>query len=674
MKKITLCLMLIFALIIVPGIVSAEDSTTVVASVIGEDFTDLKTAIEYAQTSGKGEVYVRTNATLTDTVDVTEDLIIRLNGYTVSGANKLFDIKGANFELVGPGTLEETSPYYAPIYISGDSTKETTFITKNGGITLKGWAGIMISADAANAKGIDIKFRDKIIAVNDIEGGEGAGIYINGQVTESANVKIELEYANITSTGDGVYAAGYADWTIKDSEITGVSAGLGIKSGKFDIDNSTITATGEDKTPTAGYGNGINPSGAAIQIESNSGYPGNIELDINASTIKSQKGVAFYEYLADSTTDTAITKTEITDTLLVSAEGKSTFATSEKFDNEVKKFITSGTYSADVSEYVVDGYVCKKIEDYYVVGKEHNIILPEDIEGGKIIVREVPTSNTVKEIDKAILGETVEVVVEPAEGYRFKEISGVDGLKDVAEYAYQFIMPNKDIVLTPVFEKITTEAEVPSEVANEKEVEEMLIETLKENKELAEIIKDKNVEIKVEVKEKEVTSSEKEKIESAASKEVADIKVTNYIDISIYVKDADNGKNLGNLETVKEAITFTVPVPEDLPELAEGFRRIFYIVREHDGDIDVWEVKESDGKLSFESDKFSTYAIAYKDVENSGEGTAESKPEDNKTENKPTTPDVPQTGDNVVIFAILAIVAIAGIVIIKRLNVSKRKH
>ena len=337
------------------------------------------------------------------------------------------------------------------------------------------------------------------------------------------------------------------------------------------------------------------------------------------------------------------------------------------------KFDPSNANVGEGEIVVPEGYRVVKNGDWYSVLKIHTITVKE-AEGGKIIVREVPTSNTVKEIDKAILGETVEVVVEPAEGYRFKEISGVDGLKDVAEYAYQFIMPNKDIVLTPVFEKITTEAEVPNNVANSEKVEEMLVETLKENEKLAEIIKDKNVEIKVEVKEKEVTSSEKEKIESAASKEVADIKVTNYIDISIYVKDADNGKNLGNLETVKEAITFTVPVPEDLPELAEGFRRIFYIVREHDGDIDVWEVKESDGKLSFESDKFSTYAIAYKDVENSGEGTTESKPEDNKTENKPTTPDVPQTGDNVVIFAILAIVAIAGIVIIKRLNVSKRKH
>ena len=441
MKKITLCLMLILALIIVPGIVLAGEPT-IVATVAGDEFTDLKTAIEYAQTLGNQEVFVMADATLNGTAIITEDITIRLNGYTIRGANKLFDIKGANFELVGPGALEETSPYYAPIYVSGDSAKETSIITKNGGITVKGWAGIMISADAANAKGIDIKFREKIIAVNDINGGEGAGVYINGLVKQSANVKIELEYAQIESTGDGIYAAGYADWTIKDSSITGVSAGLAIKSGKFDIDSTTILATGEDKTPTAGYGNGINPSGAAIQIESNSGYPGNIELDINESIIESEKGIAFYEYLADSTTDTEITKTDITNTQLVSAEGKVTFATSEKFDNEVKKFITSGTYSTDVSDYVVDGYVCKKIDDYYAVGKEHNIKL-EASEGGKITTS----------VTKAINGEYITLTVIPDEGYKLKEISGVDGIFDVAEYAYEFIMPDSDVSIKAEFTK-----------------------------------------------------------------------------------------------------------------------------------------------------------------------------------------------------------------------------
>ena len=94
--------------------------------------------------------------------------------------------------------------------------------------------------------------------------------------------------------------------------------------------------------------------------------------------------------------------------------------------------------------------------------------------------------------------------------------------------------------------------------------------------------------------------------------------------------------------------------------------------------IDVWETKEVDGKLSFESDKFSTYAIAYKDVKEevitppagnegtTGEGEAEQQPEvapEVKPEVKPITPEVPKTGDNVVVFAVIAVIAMAGIVV-----------
>ena len=82
------------------------------------------------------------------------------------------------------------------------------------------------------------------------------------------------------------------------------------------------------------------------------------------------------------------------------------------------------------------------------------------------------------------------------------------------------------------------------------------------------------------------------------------------------------------------------------------------------------ETKETEGKLTFETDKFSTYAIAYKDVKEeapveggSGEGEAEQQPEV-----KPTTPDVPKTGDNVVVFAVIAIVAMAGIIAVIKMR------
>ena len=292
-----------------------------------------------------------------------------------------------------------------------------------------------------------------------------------------------------------------------------------------------------------------------------------------------------------------------------------------------------------------------------------NTITVKDVEGGKVTAN--PT--------KAISGESITLTVETKEGYKLERIEITDGgMGDTLIGTTTFEMLIGDTEVIPVFTKLKTDAEVSNNVANAEKVEEMLIQTLKENKELAEAIKDKNVEIKVEVKEKEITKTEKETIETAVNKKDTNLKVANYIDITITVKDVDNGNSLAKLSTVKETITFTVAVPENLPKLEEGYERIFYIVRNHDGEIELLNVTETDGKLKFESDKFSTYAIAYKDVEKS---TSDTK--DNSTKNEEIKNDTsnPKTGDSIIVYATIAIVSMIGIIILKKLNTSKkRKH
>ena len=110
--------------------------------------------------------------------------------------------------------------------------------------------------------------------------------------------------------------------------------------------------------------------------------------------------------------------------------------------------------------------------------------------------------------------------------------------------------------------------------------------------------------------------------------------------------------------------------------------RIFYIIRNHNGQIDILETDVTEGVLKFESDQFSTYAIAYKDVETSGQGETITQPEntpvaDDSKDNVNTEKKdngIPQTGDNIIIYAILAVISFAGIVIVKKVNTSKRKH
>lgn len=326
--------------------------------------------------------------------------------------------------------------------------------------------------------------------------------------------------------------------------------------------------------------------------------------------------------------------------------------------------------NADVGEgeiVVPEGYKVVKNGDWYTVYGTHTITV-KDVEGGKV------TANKTK----AIVGETIALTVETKEGYKLERIDvDADRMGDSLIGTTTFEMFNSDVTVTPVFTKLKTNAEVPNNVANAEKVESMLIEALKENKELAEAIKNKNVEIKVEVKEKEVTKTEKETIGTAVNQKDTDLKVANYIDITIIVKDADNGDSLGKLSTVKEAITFTVAVPENLPKLEEGYERIFYIVRNHNGEIDLLDATEANGELKFKSDKFSTYAIAYKDVKKATDTTDDATDstikDDEEIKNVET--NNPKTGDNIIMYISIAIVAVAGIIILKKVNTTKkRKH
>jgi len=196
-----------------------------------------------------------------------------------------------------------------------------------------------------------------INAIDDVNGGPGAGIYVNGQIQHENNSPIInlTNTTNITSTGNGIYSAGYATYNINGAYIAGKESGLGIKSGVFNIIDGTIVGTGPDKTPTSGNNNGINSSGTAIQIESNSNYKGNIELNIKNGNIKSKNSNVIYEYTVNNT-NTKVKDINISGGTFTSDAGKSVFSLSNSFKNNHPQFISGGTYSSNPSTYLKSGY------------------------------------------------------------------------------------------------------------------------------------------------------------------------------------------------------------------------------------------------------------------------------------------------------------------------------
>lgn len=247
---------------------------------------------------------------------------------------------------------------------SEDSTKKDySTVSVGSGITLEGWSGIFVNHKNKSGYGILVNMNGKINAVDDVSGGQGIGVYVNGNIQHQSNSPIINlnDTAKITSTGNGIYAAGYAIFNINGAYISGEEAALGIKSGKFNILNGTIIGTGEDKTPTSGNNNGINPSGTAIQIESNPGYAGNIELNIKNGKIESKNSNVIYEYTINST-PTTVKSIDISGGTYTAKAGKNVFVLSDNLKNTHKNFISGGIYSTDPTDYLKSGYSASKNE------------------------------------------------------------------------------------------------------------------------------------------------------------------------------------------------------------------------------------------------------------------------------------------------------------------------
>lgn len=367
MKKFFYVSFVIFSFLILSISVSAS---SIGEARIGNNFYDtLEDAIE-ASTS-TDTISLTSNVTLDKTLEIHKTVNINLNNYNIEAENKVFLVQGGSLNLSGKGKIIETKPYYGVITLLGsDNASDKDYSTTSVGseVTLEGWSGIFIEHNKSTAYGILVNMNGSINALDDVDGGSGAGIYVNGNIKHEDNSPIInlSDTTHITSTGNGIYAAGYATYNINGAYIEGKESGLGIKSGVFNILDGTIVGSGDDKTPTTGNNNGINASGSAIQIESNASYKGNIELTIKNGTINSKNSNVIYEYTVNNT-DTKVKDISISGGTFTSDIGKDVFELSNSLKETHPHFITGGEYSSDVSTFVASSHEIVKNGSLYEV-------------------------------------------------------------------------------------------------------------------------------------------------------------------------------------------------------------------------------------------------------------------------------------------------------------------
>ncbi len=110
--------------------------------------------------------------------------------------------------------------------------------------------------------------------------------------------------------------------------------------------------------------------------------------------------------------------------------------------------------------------------------------------------------------------------------------------------------------------------------------------------------------------------------------EVTNLKIGRYLNLSIMITTED-GEKLGTYNELTEKITFTLPKPKDIA-CPNGME--YVVIRVHEGVAEILPVTvNSDGSISFETDKFSSYALAVREVideETAKAASAEMEPSD----------------------------------------------
>lgn len=320
-----------------------QENPTVVSSA-----DELKTAVEAGG-------WIKLDANITN---ITENLVvgtgksvtIDLNNHNIGfSSQKNISLVGGNLELTGTGEIKEENPWFGPVIVKPFDGEGTASLTVGQGVTLTGWSSVFVEANQQNKNhSTNITIHGTLKSVADSSGDKGSGVYVNGTQTniDQCPTITLSSTSNIISEGNGIYAAGYANWNLA-GDMTG-ETGVEIRAGKMDITGGTIVAT-EDSTTVGPNGNGSTTIGAGVAIaQHNTKLP--IEVTISGGTIKG--ATALKQSNPQNNDDTSVAKVEIS---VTGGTFEATSANGNAVESEnVKNFIKGGSFSSPVDKEHLD--------------------------------------------------------------------------------------------------------------------------------------------------------------------------------------------------------------------------------------------------------------------------------------------------------------------------------
>lgn len=628
---------IISVLVLVPVITNAETINV-------KTMEELLNAVK-----GNNTVVLDDNITLNKALEINgNNVVLDLNGKTITITEKYIDLIKGSLEITGKGTIKDTRVLEATgstIYVEGSTNKSDTgystlYVGKDITIDTTQW-GLSVWDTSAKAYGVTVNFDGTIVST----GSKAGGITIQGNIKNDGtaiNVPvINLSKATkITATGsDGfpLYGAGAGQWNVVGATCEGINGALGVKSGRFNIDNATLKATGKPGV-AEGYGNGINGVGAAIQIESNNTYFGKIELAITQnSQIISEKGNSIYHYSAQTGVNN-LNELRIHD---------GNFVGDIVFQENDKVYVKGGTFQTDsIGNYVENGYKLIKLSETKYTVSNINYI---DVEGASATVTVDGKETKYASIEAGI---KVKVNAKADTGYYVKEIIVKDSKDNkITVTNNEFTMPegavtisldiarclDKDANIVEVAKDITVSDKVNGDKA--KEILDIKLDNRNSglvksiNKEKLQLA-DTTTIIEVNFNTKLVEYDEK------TNKVVYEIKPMYSINGIDYTEIPNEALNGGK-------IRINLPIPSSVKDT---HAKVKHINNDKVIDEKEYEIKKTeDGKkyITIETTSFSTFEISYFTAKNLN----------------------PQTGDNVMTYVIMllgSMLTIGTVVLLKK--------
>lgn len=631
---------IISVLVLVPVITNAETINV-------KTMEELLNAVK-----GNNTVVLDDNITLNKALEINgNNVVLDLNGKTITITEKYIDLIKGSLEITGKGTIKDTRVLEAPgstIYVEGSTNKSDTgystlYVGKDITIDTTQW-GLSVWDTSAKAYGVTVNFDGTIVST----GSKAGGITIQGNIKNDGTA-INVPVINlskttkITATGsDGfpLYGAGAGQWNVVGATCEGINGALGVKSGRFNIDNATLKATGKPGV-AEGYGNGINGVGAAIQIESNNTYFGKIELLITQnSQIISEKGNSIYHYSAQTGVNN-LNELRIHD---------GNFVGDIVFQENDKVYVKGGTFQTDsIGNYVENGYKLIKLSETKYTVSNINYI---DVEGAEATIT---VDGKEYKYTSVMQDKKVTVNAKADTGYYVKEIIVKDSKDNkITVTNNEFTMPegavtisldtarclDKDANIVEVAKDITVSDKVNGDKA--KEILDIKLDNRNSglvksiNKEKLQLI-DTTTIIEVNFNTKLVEYDEK------TNKVVYEIKPMYSINGIDYTEIPNEALNGGK-------IRINLPVPSSVKDT---HAKVKHINNDKVIDEKEYEIKKTeDGKkyITIETTSFSTFEISYFTAKNLN----------------------PQTGDNVMTYVIMLLGSMLtiGIVVLlkKRFN------